>query len=171
MASSKLISKETRDKVFFEDDFKIKVNLGCGHDYLNGWVNVDYSPEVKTDICMDLDSKTIKIPLNDCSVDLVFASHILEHIRELIPLKKELARIMAPGAKLIIIVPYYTSMDAWGDDTHVRAFSEHSFFPLYWDGFGVVYVKKWEVQDSLGNKNFWLIAALQRNGDPGVVSI
>lgn len=171
MASSKVLNKEFRDKLFLEEDFKVKVNLGCGYDYLQGWINIDNSNDVRSDIKMSLDHPAVKIPLRDNSVDLVLASHIFEHIRELVPLKRELARIMSPGGKLIVLVPHYLSMDAWGDDTHVRAFSEHSFFPMYWDGFGVVYAMLHGVIDSLGNKNNWIIAALQRNGDPGIISL
>ncbi len=43
----------------------------------------------------------------------------------------ELHRIMVPGGTAIIRAPYYNSMRAWQDPTHVRAISEATF--LYYN--------------------------------------
>jgi len=40
-----------------------------------------------------------------------------------------LVRITKPGGFIEIEVPDYLSPDAWGDPTHVRAFSRQSFIP------------------------------------------
>ena len=32
-----------------------KINLGCGHDYKDGWVNVDFYDDSKCDVVHDLE--------------------------------------------------------------------------------------------------------------------
>lgn len=55
----------------------IKINLGCGKDYREGWINVDFNKEVKADIYADF---TSKLPLKNNYADLVLLDNILEHI-------------------------------------------------------------------------------------------
>ena len=115
--------------------FKNPLNLGSGNDYIDGWTNVDLDPEMNPDIVCNLDTQDLRIPIKDNTHDLVWCSHIMEHIRYLPQLKDEILRILQPGGVLIVIVPHYLSIDAWGDDTHVRAFSEHSWNREYWPGY------------------------------------
>jgi SAM-dependent methyltransferase len=65
------------------------------------------------------------------SVDLVIASHVLEHISNIITLMREIHNILKPGGHLIALTPYASSNDAWEDITHVRAFTENSW--IYFD--------------------------------------
>ena len=111
----------------------MNLNLGCGNDYRYeaDWINFDIKPPC--DICGNMEKSGL--PFRRASFKSVFASHVLEHIRELRPLKLELARILKPLGKLNVIVPYYLSPDAWGDDTHYRAFSRQSFLDTFWPGF------------------------------------
>ena len=115
------------------------LNLGCGKEYYDtpkGWVNLDGDPKIKADIYCDLDQKDLTMPFKDGTFDIIWASHIFEHIFYLGALKRELARICKPGGALTFIVPYYLFPDAWGDDTHVRAFSEAACAGFMWPGFG-----------------------------------
>ena len=53
-----------------------KLHLGCGKKYIPGWINIDIvaiHPDVKIDDVSEL--QTIK----DGSIDLIYASHVLEH--------------------------------------------------------------------------------------------
>ncbi|MGN0017450.1 MAG: class I SAM-dependent methyltransferase [Candidatus Gastranaerophilaceae bacterium] len=59
---------------------KIKLNLGCGEDYKEGWQNIDnnyYGTHLKLDFEWDL-SKPMLFP--DNSVDYIFNEHFLEHL-------------------------------------------------------------------------------------------
>lgn len=47
------------------------------------------------------------IALRDQSVDVVTALDVLEHVREDLPVLKEINRILTPGGKLIVTVPAY----------------------------------------------------------------
>jgi SAM-dependent methyltransferase len=54
------------------------VNLGCGTRYHSDWINYDAQPAGPTVIRHDV---TRGIPLQDQSADVVYHSHILEHLR------------------------------------------------------------------------------------------
>ena len=102
------------------------LNLGCGYDYREGWVNLDLSSfEGKCDIRCDLDKQAL--PFDNCFFDVVLASHVFEHIRDLPCLIDEIHRILKKTGELHIRVPHGGSDDAWEDPTHVRAFFPGSF--------------------------------------------
>ncbi len=130
-SDAQLISNELRDQLL-EGSYKKNgkyLNLGCGNDYYkeSGWVNLDGCEDINADVYCDLDDKNLIIPLKTNSFDIIWASHILEHIWYLRVLKDEMVRILKPGGALLIVVPYYLFACAWGDDTHCRAFSTQSF--------------------------------------------
>jgi len=60
-------------------------------------------------------------------VDEIYCSHYIEHTPDLVSFANELYRIMKVGAKAEIIAPYYSSIRAWQDPTHLRAISEATF--------------------------------------------
>jgi len=81
-----------------------KVNLGCGKDIKEGWENYDMHPEDSRVKYLDMNS--IPYPFDENSIDVILASHVLEHLY--IPIyeaMKELHRILKPGGKLIVALP------------------------------------------------------------------
>jgi SAM-dependent methyltransferase len=102
----------------------MKLNLGCGLDRRAGYVNCDISPKVNPDRIVDLEKK---LPFRDNSVDEINLSHVLEHVRNLVPLMHELRRICKNGAKIHIRVPFYSSWSQFTDPTHVRFFTPRTF--------------------------------------------
>lgn len=115
----------------------MKLNVGCGRNIQQGWVNLDFAPLPGVDIVADLEKcATQPIPLEDSSVEEFLLSHVLEHITASLSLMQELWRIAKPNAKMIIRVPHGASDDAWEDPTHVRAYFGTSFGyfsqPYYW---------------------------------------
>lgn len=101
-----------------------KLNLGCGRDIRPGYVNLDLVKMPGLDVVADLEAF---LPFRDDSFDEIFSSHVLEHVRELIPLLGELARIGRAGAVLRIEVPHLSFFGAYTDPTHKRFFGYHSF--------------------------------------------
>ena len=85
----------------------IKLHLGCGKNYLDGWFNVDINKSIKADAYIKLGEDNI--PLSDNSVTEVYMSHSLEHIEHFWPFIKELYRVCCNGAKVHILVPHCTS--------------------------------------------------------------
>ena len=55
---------------------KIKLHLGCGTKKLKGFINIDIRKAVKPDVVDDI-SQLESFDIN--SVDLIYASHVLEH--------------------------------------------------------------------------------------------
>lgn len=111
----------------------MKLDLGAGTVKRKGYFSVDRIPAKGVDIVCDVEKK---LPFRDNSVDEVFSRHLFEHIRNLIQLFEEVYRICKPGARVLINVPYYTSIKAFKDPTHVNWFTEKTF--EYFEG------KSWE---------------------------
>jgi len=66
-------------------------------------------------------------PFADNEFDLVLASHVLEHIPNLLRTLEEVQRILRPHGLFLVRVPYYRSEGAFRDPTHVRFFTERTF--------------------------------------------
>ena len=100
----------------------MRLNLGCGFNHLDGFVNVDKEPACAPDRIVDLEE--FPWPFAESSVDEVVASHILEHLgadtETYLAIIKELYRICVPGALIRIAVPHPRSDDFLIDPTHVR---------------------------------------------------
>jgi len=144
----------------------LNLNLACGDDYRNGWINLDLTRPC--DVAADV---TEGLPFKESVFEKIIAGHILEHIHDLRGIKKELARILKPGAQLHIFVPHYLSPDAWGDDTHCRAFSSHSFWPQYWPGFDTGHLERRPTKgkNSLCPEEangMWIYAVMIRTPEP-----
>jgi SAM-dependent methyltransferase len=114
-----------------------RLNVGCGRNIREGWVNLDSVALPGVDIVCDLEKlRDMPIDLPDETVDHFLLSHVIEHIRDSLGLMQELWRLATPEATLIIRVPHGGSDDAWEDPTHVRAYFLGSFGyfsqPYYW---------------------------------------
>ena len=81
-----------------------KLNLGCGDDYREGYINVDFDNTVKADKYFDLRET---FPLENESFDEVLAQDVLEHFtKENADLFiKEIRRILKPEGILRLRVP------------------------------------------------------------------
>ena len=124
----------------------LKVILGCGNTKRNGWIGLDkgqYGQEIVRDLRKGL-------PFCDNSCDELFADQVLEHIQlneDYIFIMNECLRVLKPGGKFEIRVPYYNTETAFKDPTHCRFFTKHSFSYMTkdnaWDyGFD----KRWKVE-------------------------
>jgi len=101
-----------------------KLNLGCDFDYKEGWINLDQYPG-RADIVHDLDK--FPYPFKKDTFDYILASHVIEHLNNIIKVMKELWRISKPDAIIEIKVPYYKSFNAFRDITHKHQFTWDSF--------------------------------------------
>lgn len=113
----------------------MKLNLGCGRDIRDGWVNVDCVPMPGVDHVVDFDDKPV-LPLPDDSVAYSEGSHVIEHLHYPLPFMEELWRVTKPGGTAAFRCPYGSTDDADEDPTHVRRMFHGSwgYFgqPHYW---------------------------------------
>jgi len=84
----------------------IKINMGCGwRDFGRDWIHIDAGKYKHLDYysITDLDG------IEDDSVDLIYASHVLEYFdRQSVPsLLKEWKRVLKPEATLRLAVPNF----------------------------------------------------------------
>ena len=103
---------------------KKKLNLGCGTDIREGWINLDNFDSKTLDVIHNLE--TFPYPFEDNYFDEIIAINVLEHIENPVRVIEELYRITAKNGKVTIRVPYYNSKDMGTDPTHKNFFSEHS---------------------------------------------
>ena len=110
----------------------MQLNLGCGFDRRDGYVNVDSWSECQPDLLLDLEC--FPWPFESSSVTRILARHVLEHLggdlQGFSRLWQELYRIAAPGCVLEVYVPYYKSTDFWSDPTHARVYTPLTFHML-----------------------------------------
>lgn len=108
-----------------QGDVTLKLNMGCGMNKINGFVNVDKFLECQPDVQMDLE--VLPWLFGDNEVDEVLFHHSLEHIgadpKIFLGMMKELYRVCKPGAEIRINVPHPRHDNFIGDPTHVRIIS------------------------------------------------
>lgn len=108
---------------------EMRLHLGCGNQYREGWINVDRSRFVKCDLYFDL--TMWPWPWADNSVDEIWCDQLLEHLTNTPRAIEEVNRILKPGGVFHGLVPYSGSLSAFVDPTHRVFFTERSF--IYWD--------------------------------------
>lgn len=80
------------------------LNIGCGSRFCYGWTNVDLASANQEIISYDI---TRGLPFSDLSFDLVYHSHVLEHLSKInaCGLLKECYRILGTKGILRVVVP------------------------------------------------------------------
>lgn len=103
----------------------MKLHIGCGKQYREGWVNVDINPKLKLDVCHDCDNPW---PWPDNSVDEIYCYHVLEHCNNYLFVIDEMWRVCKHNAIVKIGVPYISSSQYnMVNPYHKNYFNEHSF--------------------------------------------
>lgn len=99
----------------------MKIDLGGGLNPRPGYISIDIEDG---DIIADLNDG---IPLPDNSVGVIYASHVLEHLRDPLKSMREIHRVLADGGWAMIEVPSTDGRGAWQDPTHCSFWNENSF--------------------------------------------
>jgi hypothetical protein len=88
---------------------QLKLNLGCGHIPIDGYLNIDRRALPGVDIVSEIDA----LPFKKGEIDEIFSAHLLEHFpqeqlrRELMPY---LVGLLKPGGVFHSVVPDAESM-------------------------------------------------------------
>ncbi|SRR3989339_1018990 len=104
-----------------------KLNLGCGEDKKEGYVNLDWQALTNPDVTHDLNA--LPYPFPDNSFDLVEAFHVLEHLDKPFLVMKEMHRILKPGGTLHLKVPHFSRGFTHAEHAHGFDIT----FPLYFN--------------------------------------
>ncbi len=100
----------------------MKLNLGCGTDIKQGYVNLDIIGREGVDVVHDLNR--FPYPFSNDQFDEIYASHVIEHVDDVLRVLEELYRILKNDGYLRIKVPYFSSFGAFQDPTHKHFFAE-----------------------------------------------
>lgn len=101
-----------------------KLNLGCGTDIREGYINLDISNLPGVDVVHNIES--LPLPFGDDTFDEIICQDVLEHV-EYIPVLEEIYRIMKTNGALKIRVPHFSSKNNYIDPTHKKMFSWETF--------------------------------------------
>jgi ubiquinone/menaquinone biosynthesis C-methylase UbiE len=108
------------------------LNLGCGFDKREGFVNADSFPACNPDVLMNIEEFPWKF--EDNSFDYILMKHVLEHVgatfESFKKVMQELYRVASPGGIIEIHVPHFRHDTWWSDPTHVRAFTPVTFLMM-----------------------------------------
>ena len=98
-----LLSRRSLIKDYLKSSGSKKLQIGCGRNRLNGWLNTDLVGNREV-VYMDA---TKPLPFPDNSLDYIFSEHIFEHIsyRDGSRFIKECYRILKPEGRIRISTP------------------------------------------------------------------
>lgn len=101
-----------------------RLNVGCGSDIRNGWVNLDVAKLDGVDVVHDIEK--LPLPFPDYSFDEILCKDVLEHV-DYVKVLRDLHRILKAGGRLTIRVPHFSSRNNFADPTHKKMFSIQTF--------------------------------------------
>lgn len=93
----------------------MQLNIGCGSDIREGWINVDTYPLTPSVVKADVETG---LPFPDEFFDTILASHILEHVIHFDKAWNEIHRVLKTNGTIEIVVPYGYNTDPY----HIRFF-------------------------------------------------
>lgn len=100
----------------------VYVDLGCGHKpfadvfraFAGSYVGVDVYPGEHVDVVYD----GTRLPFDDASVDVVFASSVFEHVAQIDTTLAEIARVLKPSGTLLALTPFMSHVHGTPFDYH-----------------------------------------------------
>jgi len=88
-----------------EEEIKkpLKLHLGCGSTYLEGYINIDIRKTPAAEVIADARN----LPYGESSVELIESYHLIEHIPryDLPPTLKKWHKMLIPGGRVIVECP------------------------------------------------------------------
>ena len=116
-----------------------RLNLGCGNDLRDGYLNVDRSPEVGADLVWDLNE--LPYPLPENHFEEILALDVVEHLDSVVGFMEEAHRLLSPGGEIEITTPHFSCANSFRDPTHRWHLSYFSF-DYFCEGHGLAHYSK-----------------------------
>ncbi len=101
------------------------LDVGCGIKKAPGAVGIDRNPDSAADVLCELDR--FPYPFADRSFDSLIATHVIEHVSDVIRTMEEFHRLVRPGGRVRIVTPHYTDFSSFCDPTHRWHLNSFSF--------------------------------------------
>ena len=118
-----------------------KVEIGCGKTKTEGYLGMDRFQLPGVDIVADLNDT---FPIEDNSVDVVYACHSLEHFDSIEKTMNEIYRICKHKAIVQVLAPYYYTTLNTANFYHLNVFNEDTFrFFTTFSDTGVIDKEEW----------------------------
>lgn len=128
-------SKRLSIKQLLKSRSQVVLDLGGGENPTPNSINMDIRDLPSVDIVHDIEQ--FPWPLPDNCIDLLTASHVVEHINpargNFLRWMDEAWRVLKPGGQFLISYPYAGSPGFWQDPTHINGCSEATW--MYFDPF------------------------------------
>ena len=143
----------------------MKLNLGCGRDYKEGWVNTDVSRETRADMYFDIAQGDFPIENDVC--EEIYCSVVLEQIQgnfELLRAMNECHRVMKKGGLFTIVVPNAKYAIAHQDPFDVRKFTIPTF------DYFVEGTRQYKLYGSVYGFKGWEMVSVNEN-DRGILTV
>lgn len=133
------------------------LDLACGNNKKEGFRGIDIVKTDQTDYVFDLNQ--YPWPIESESTKEIHCCHYAEHIPHdinnpndsrdgFIQFMDEIYRILKPGGKVTIIVPYLTSTRAFQDPTHRRFLCKESFYYFNKEWINVSHLEHYNIRSN-----------------------
>jgi len=113
----------------------MKINMGCGMDYREGYVNCDIEASVRSDMTFDM--LKFPWPFDENSSSEILFSHVLEHVPGImindrdafVQIMEECYRILRKNGTIQVIGPHWSMKPTHylGQPTHYRMIGPWTF--------------------------------------------
>jgi SAM-dependent methyltransferase len=133
----------------------VNIDIGCGGAKREGFIGLDSVAAPGVDYVLDLTKD--RFPFEDASVDYVFSSHFLEHIKIPFHVLEEIGRVCKDGARIEFWTPYAFSNEAFLYG-HEIFLTEETWLQFYMDPWASTLRGRWLIQ----NINYVVLAETAR---------
>ncbi|MCF7809538.1 class I SAM-dependent methyltransferase [bacterium] len=101
----------------------MKIDIGSSFHKKKGYIGIDILISEGVDVKAD----ATKLPFRDSSVDGIYSSHCIEHIKDQLAVIHEMWRVCKNGSEIEILVPHFSNPSYYDDLTHQHRYSTRSF--------------------------------------------
>jgi SAM-dependent methyltransferase len=110
----------------------LTLDVGCGVAKFPGAIGIDKNQRSAADVLCDIDRGAL--PFRESVFDEVRATHVIEHVADVIATMEEFHRVTRTGGTIFIVTPHYTDFSSFCDPTHRWHLNSFSFYYFYPEG-------------------------------------